>query len=136
MCLTNRNKFQNVPKNVVQIVPSLFIIGIRTIARIRIKSCLWTCFLRKFMHEKVFIFPFFLGEILSECMRRATKLSDRKFNEPEKNIVDYQHLRCRVLWLFTKERAANKRESSRLNGINNEMNDSLTLVNFPLKSTV
>lgn len=85
------------------------------------------------MHGKVFTFPFFLGEILSECMRRATKLSDRKFNELEKNIVDYQHLQCKVLRLFTKERAANKRESSCLNGIDNEMNDSLTMASFPLK---
>lgn len=84
------------------------------------------------IHGKVF--RFFLGEMLSECTRRATKLSDRKFNEPKKNIADYRHLRCRVYYGCSQRRATNKRESSHLNGIDNETDDSLTLACFPLKA--
>lgn len=85
------------------------------------------------IHGKVF--HFFLGEMLSECTRRATKLSDRKFNEPEKNIADYRHLRCREYYGCSQRRAANKRESSHLDGIDNETDDLLTLARcFPLRA--
>lgn len=81
------------------------------------------------------VFRFFLGEMLCECTRRATKLSDRKFNEPEKNITNYRHLQCGVYITVVRKDVLRISESHRIsNGIDNETDDSLTLACFSLRA--